>query len=90
LTAAAYNNCCACDRYSTNAGDKCGGLRSCRADADFFGLASNPTLPISMLLLPVVRLKPALKPNAMLLLPVVFLLSALLPSAVLLLPIVLL
>ncbi|PYK44814.1 MAG: hypothetical protein DME53_07085 [Verrucomicrobia bacterium] len=49
-----------------------------------------PTLPISILLLPVVRLKPAEAPNAMLLLPVVFRLSALEPMAVLSKPVVLL
>src|SRR6266581_7087423 len=47
-----------------------------------------PLLPISMLLLPVVRLVPAESPKAMLLLPVV-LLSALNPKHVLLLPFVL-
>ena len=40
----------------TNAGDKGVRLSSFRADADGVGLASNTTLPISILLLPVVRL----------------------------------
>src|SRR3984893_15036369 len=39
LTAGAYNNCCACNRYSMNASNKCGGVRSCRADADVVGLS---------------------------------------------------
>ena len=51
---------------------------------------ATPRLPISMLLSPVVRLKPALAPNAILLLPVVLLWSALGPLAVLSLPVVLL
>jgi hypothetical protein len=51
---------------------------------------ATPALPISMLLLPVVKFKPALKPIAMLLLPVVLLTSASTPSAVLDVPVVLL
>jgi len=35
-----------------------------------FASLARPTLPISMLLLPVVRFAPAKKPSAMLLLPV--------------------
>src|SRR6266566_2069111 len=35
--------------------------------------AATPLLPISILLLPVVRFKPALTPNAMLIAPVLFL-----------------
>ena len=46
-------------RCPTDSGDKGGSLRSCLADADGVGLAATPTLPISMLLLPVVRLAPA-------------------------------
>jgi hypothetical protein len=45
--------------------------------------------PMSMLLLPVVRFKPARLPKAMLLLPVVLLLRALNPSATLFVPVVL-
>ena len=41
-----------------------------------FPIARYPTLPMSMLLPPVVRLRPALMPSAMLLLPVVVLLRA--------------
>ena len=51
--------------------------------------AAAPALPISMLLLPVVRLNPALRPSPMLLLPVVLKASALSPAAVLKLPVVL-
>ena len=50
---------------------------------------ATPTLPISILLLPVVRCEPAERPKAMLLLPVVLLASAALPKAVLALPVVL-
>ena len=49
---------------------------------------ATPPLPISMLLLPVVRFAPALVPTAVLLLPVL-LRSALVPSAVLLPPLIL-
>src|SRR5947208_11600166 len=45
---------------------------------------ATPGAPMSMLLLPLVRLAPAFAPMAMLFAPVVFLFSALLPSAVLL------
>ena len=71
-----------------------------------FDSAATPTFPMSRLLLPVVRFKPALIPNAMLLppvlltsasiplatlpLPVVLLMSAPAPMAVLLMPVVLL
>src|SRR5580765_9057070 len=52
--------------------------------------AATPALPISILLLPIVRLLPALTPTAMLELPVVLRKSAFSPLAVLLLPVVLL
>ena len=51
---------------------------------------ATPALPISILLLPVLRLAPADEPNAMLFPPVVLLPSAPKPSAVLELPVVLL
>src|SRR4051794_14464012 len=51
-----------------------------------FDSPALPESPISMLLLPVVRLIPALKPTAMLLEPVVLPCSALAPIPVLLLP----
>jgi len=74
---------------ATDASNK--GFCLCSARADANGPKSLvPTLPISILLLPVVRLKPAEAPNAMLLLPVVFRLSALEPMAVLSKPVVLL
>ncbi len=49
---------------------------------------ATPTLPISILLLPVVRSAPAKGPNAMFLLPMVLLKSARKPLAVLPLPVV--
>src|SRR5436190_18112129 len=55
-----------------------------------FASPALPGAPISMLLLPMVRLLPAVAPRAMLLLPVVLFDRALMPQAVLLLPIVLL
>jgi hypothetical protein len=64
-----------------NASDKGSRLRSYRADANLAASAATPTLPISMLLLPVVSFEPALKPNATLLLPVVLFMSALAPLA---------
>src|SRR5207249_1127135 len=56
----------------------------------FFDSPATPALPISMLLLPVVRAPPAPIPTPMLLLPRLLLKKALRPQAVLLLPVVLL
>src|SRR5208282_388958 len=55
-----------------------------------FDSPATPPLPMSMLLLPVVRLEPAAEPTAMLLLPVVLPLRARTPAAVLSPPVVLL
>src|SRR5437762_11610323 len=55
-----------------------------------FASPALPGAPISMLLLPMVRLLPAVAPRAMLLLPVVLFDRALMPQAVLVLLIVLL
>jgi len=51
------------------------------ADADGAGVGATPKLPISILLLPVVRFAPAKTPNAMLSPPVVLLKSASIPVA---------
>ena len=79
-----------CNRHATDTGNKGSRLGSLRADANRVGFSGNATLPIWILLLPIVRLPPALTPRAMLELPVVLRKSAPSPLAALLLPVVLL
>ena len=89
LAAGVYDNCGTCNRYTTDAGDKGSSVSSLLPMRMVLASAATPALPISILLLPVVRLLPALAPKAMLELPVVLRSMELMPRATFRLPVVL-